>query len=258
LIVPDPCQKLKRSSNSCRRPSCSAGWESRSCRYRRCCRSRDPAWRHGRQGRRRCGAFFNAPIDRDRHAARAVDCAIAIRDWTAAYRLGPAATRLGFARIRIGVESEAVNDIGLRMKLFRREQRRRPGGATVAHEAPGSAQPTGDQYDHAHPWADCRRRDRGPSSAHCERGRARRRRNFRDESQRFHFNLNHCPATAGAAAAAAGQSGVPAAMEHVLTSVRPRGATATRRQSPEGNRGFRRGRSSSIIARRPRAWGISR
>jgi adenylate cyclase len=64
-------------------------------------------------------AFFNAPLDLDRHAARAVDCALAIRDWTAAYRSGPAAARLGFERTRIGVETgEAiVGDIGLRTKL---------------------------------------------------------------------------------------------------------------------------------------------
>jgi adenylate cyclase len=64
-------------------------------------------------------AFFNAPLDLDRHAERAVDCALAIRDWTAAYRSAPAAARLGFQRTRIGVETGAaiVGDIGLRTKL---------------------------------------------------------------------------------------------------------------------------------------------
>jgi adenylate cyclase len=64
-------------------------------------------------------AFFNAPIDLDRHVARAVDCAVALRDWTAAYRLSPAPAALGFGRTRIGIETgEAiVGDIGLRTKL---------------------------------------------------------------------------------------------------------------------------------------------
>jgi adenylate cyclase len=63
--------------------------------------------------------FFNAPLDLDRHAAHAVDCAVAIRDWTAAFRMRPASVALGLGRTRIGVETgEAiVGDIGLRTKL---------------------------------------------------------------------------------------------------------------------------------------------
>jgi adenylate cyclase len=64
-------------------------------------------------------AFFNAPIDLDHHVSRAVDCAVALRDWAAAYRLSPGPAALGFGRTRIGVETgEAiVGDIGLRTKL---------------------------------------------------------------------------------------------------------------------------------------------
>ena len=44
-------------------------------------------------------ALFNAPLDLDRHAAHAVDCAVEIRDWTAAFRLrSPAATWAWVAR----------------------------------------------------------------------------------------------------------------------------------------------------------------
>ena len=64
-------------------------------------------------------ALFNVPLDLDRHAARAVACAVAIRDWTAAHRLRPGAAALGLGRTRIGVETgEAiVGDVGLHTKL---------------------------------------------------------------------------------------------------------------------------------------------
>lgn len=64
-------------------------------------------------------AFFNAPLDLDRHAAHAVDCAVEIRDWTAAFRLRSPAVDLGLGRTRIGIETgEAiVGDVGLHAKL---------------------------------------------------------------------------------------------------------------------------------------------
>jgi adenylate cyclase len=64
-------------------------------------------------------AFFNVPLDLDRHAARAVECAVAIRDWTAGFRQRPASAALKLGRTRIGIETgEAiVGDIGLRTKL---------------------------------------------------------------------------------------------------------------------------------------------
>jgi adenylate cyclase len=64
-------------------------------------------------------AFFNVPIDLDRHAAHAVECAVAIRDWTAAFRTRPASVALGLGRTRIGIETgdAIVGDIGLRTKL---------------------------------------------------------------------------------------------------------------------------------------------
>jgi adenylate cyclase len=64
-------------------------------------------------------AFFNAPIDLDRHTQCAVDCAIALRDWAAAYQQSPAPAALGFGRTRIGVETgdAIVGDIGLHTKL---------------------------------------------------------------------------------------------------------------------------------------------
>ena len=64
-------------------------------------------------------AFFNAPLDLDRHAAHAVDCAVEIRDWTAAFRLRSPGVDLGLGRTRIGIETgEAiVGDVGLHAKL---------------------------------------------------------------------------------------------------------------------------------------------
>jgi adenylate cyclase len=64
-------------------------------------------------------AFFNAPLDLDRHAAHAVACAVEIHDWTAAFRLRSPAADLGLGRTRIGIETgEAiVGDVGLHTKL---------------------------------------------------------------------------------------------------------------------------------------------
>jgi adenylate cyclase len=64
-------------------------------------------------------ALFNAPVDLDNHARRAVDAAIALRTFGAEYRRrsGPAA--LGFGRTRIGLETglAIVGDVGIRAKL---------------------------------------------------------------------------------------------------------------------------------------------
>src|SRR5207253_6317936 len=50
---------------------------------------------------------------------RAVECAIAIRDWTESYRARPEARRIEFGRTRIGIETgiAIVGDIGIRSKL---------------------------------------------------------------------------------------------------------------------------------------------
>jgi len=63
--------------------------------------------------------LFNAPLDLDRHAVHAADCAVEIRDWTAAFRLRSPAVDLGLGRTRIGIETgEAiVGDVGLYAKL---------------------------------------------------------------------------------------------------------------------------------------------
>jgi len=64
-------------------------------------------------------AFFNAPFDLDRHVAHAIDCAVEIREWTAAFRRRSPAVDLGLGRTRIGIETgEAiVGDVGLHAKL---------------------------------------------------------------------------------------------------------------------------------------------
>jgi adenylate cyclase len=63
-------------------------------------------------------ALFNAPIDLDDHPRRAVDCAIALRDWSENYRRGKPAA-FGFGRTRIGIETgpAVVGDVGIRAKL---------------------------------------------------------------------------------------------------------------------------------------------
>ncbi|HTV27108.1 MAG TPA: adenylate/guanylate cyclase domain-containing protein [Xanthobacteraceae bacterium] len=64
-------------------------------------------------------ALFNAPLDLADHPRRAVDCAIAIRDWSEVYRRTAGSVRLGFGRTRIGIEtgSAVVGDVGIRSKL---------------------------------------------------------------------------------------------------------------------------------------------
>lgn len=64
-------------------------------------------------------AFFNMPLDLDRHPARALACARAIRDASEALRREPEFAALGFGRTRIGIETgrAVVGDVGGRRKL---------------------------------------------------------------------------------------------------------------------------------------------
>jgi adenylate cyclase len=64
-------------------------------------------------------ALFNAPVDLDDHARRAIDCAVAMRRWSREFRLRPEPTALRFGRTRIGVEtgSAIVGDVGIKAKL---------------------------------------------------------------------------------------------------------------------------------------------
>jgi adenylate cyclase len=64
-------------------------------------------------------ALFNAPLDLPDHPLRAVQCAIALSDATAAFRERPEARALGLGRTRIGLETGPViiGDIGGKRKL---------------------------------------------------------------------------------------------------------------------------------------------
>jgi len=63
-------------------------------------------------------ALFNAPIDLENHPARAVACAVALRDWSENFRRGKPAA-FGFGRTRIGLETgpAVVGDVGIAAKL---------------------------------------------------------------------------------------------------------------------------------------------
>jgi adenylate cyclase len=53
-----------------------------------------------------CGAIhalFNAPLDLADHPKRAIDCAVALRAWTALFRRRPGPQSIGFGRTRIGI-----------------------------------------------------------------------------------------------------------------------------------------------------------
>jgi adenylate cyclase len=64
-------------------------------------------------------ALFNAPVDLPDHPRRAVACATAIRQWSAAFRQTAFPASLGFGRTRIGIETgdAIVGDVGIRAKL---------------------------------------------------------------------------------------------------------------------------------------------
>lgn len=64
-------------------------------------------------------ALFNAPFDLDDHPRRALDCALAIRDWTEAYRRSGPAAAIGLGRTRQGLETgfAIVGDVGFGAKL---------------------------------------------------------------------------------------------------------------------------------------------
>ena len=63
--------------------------------------------------------LFNAPLDLADHPRRAVDCAIAIRDFGERFRNDGAAAAAGFGRTRIGLETGivVVGDVGGGRKL---------------------------------------------------------------------------------------------------------------------------------------------
>ncbi len=64
-------------------------------------------------------ALFNAPVDLDDHPRRAIECAVALRSWTEAYRRTGVASIIGLGRTRIGIETgpAVVGDVGIRSKL---------------------------------------------------------------------------------------------------------------------------------------------
>jgi adenylate cyclase len=59
-------------------------------------------------------AFFNAPLDLEDHAVKAIACARAIAEATEALRASPDMQRLGLGRTRIGIEtgSAVLGDVG--------------------------------------------------------------------------------------------------------------------------------------------------
>jgi adenylate cyclase len=64
-------------------------------------------------------ALFNAPLDLDNHPQRAVECAIAIRQWSEGFRRRAPATTIQLGRTRIGIETgpAVVGDVGVQSKL---------------------------------------------------------------------------------------------------------------------------------------------
>jgi len=64
-------------------------------------------------------ALFNAPNDLKDHPQKAVECAIALRSWSEAFRHRPEVATIGFGRTRIGLETgpAIVGDVGIRAKL---------------------------------------------------------------------------------------------------------------------------------------------
>ena len=64
-------------------------------------------------------ALFNAPLDLADHPRRALACAVAILDWTEAYRASGPAAAIGLGRTRQGLETgiAIVGDVGFGAKL---------------------------------------------------------------------------------------------------------------------------------------------
>jgi len=64
-------------------------------------------------------ALFNAPLDLDNHPQRAVECALAIREWSEGFRRRAPAATLQLGRTRIGIETgpAIVGDVGVQSKL---------------------------------------------------------------------------------------------------------------------------------------------
>ncbi|MCI0466803.1 MAG: adenylate/guanylate cyclase domain-containing protein [Beijerinckiaceae bacterium] len=59
-------------------------------------------------------AFFNIPLERDGHAAAALDCGLAIIQFSERFRREPQAAQAGFGRTRVGIETgpAIVGDVG--------------------------------------------------------------------------------------------------------------------------------------------------
>jgi adenylate cyclase len=64
-------------------------------------------------------AAFNAPLDLENHPQRAVECAIAIREWSEGFRRSAPAAAIELGRTRIGIETgpAIVGDVGIQSKL---------------------------------------------------------------------------------------------------------------------------------------------
>ena len=64
-------------------------------------------------------ALFNAPLDLDNHPQRAIECALAIREWSEGFRRRAPAAAIQLGRTRIGIETgpAIVGDVGAQSKL---------------------------------------------------------------------------------------------------------------------------------------------
>jgi adenylate cyclase len=64
-------------------------------------------------------ALFNAPIDLENHAQRALECAISIRAWSESFRQHDPAAAIGLGGTRVGIETgpAVVGDVGIQSKL---------------------------------------------------------------------------------------------------------------------------------------------
>ena len=64
-------------------------------------------------------ALFNVPLDLEDHPRRAIECAIAVQEWSEGFRRRGPAAAIGLGRTRIGIETGAaiVGDVGIQSKL---------------------------------------------------------------------------------------------------------------------------------------------